>query len=78
MDKVQTYVNEQFVIFQQRNLEDSREAQGNGDKEHEHRNEEATSRTLKGHVKNMHKKPPKLDGDVDLKGFEAWQRKYMD
>ena len=26
----------------------------------------------------MHKKPPELDGDVDLKGFEAWQRKYMD
>ena len=42
---------------------------------HDHRNEEETSRTpgnANGQVKNMHKKPPELDGDVDLKGFEAW------
>ena len=44
----------------------------------DHRNEEATSRTLPGNTKNTHNKPPELNGDVDLKCFEARQYKFMD
>ena len=28
-------------------------------------------------IKNTHKKPAELSGDIDLKGFETWQSKFM-
>ena len=80
VDIAQNNVNEQFVAYQQRNFENSREAQGNGDGVHDQRNEGATLR-IPGNAnttKYAHKKPPELDGDVNLKGFDAWQRKYVD
>ena len=78
--ETQNNIMEQFTEYQNRNLEQSRVEETHRVEETNHRTEDpqrSTRGTTPG-TKNSHKKPPELEGDVNHKGFDAWNRKLMD
>ena len=77
-------VNEEFVVYCQRtqkNLAEGHqrnEVNGNDEEIETGLVEMATNAPSKAHMKNVHKKPIKMQSDISLKDFKIWKRKFSD
>ena len=74
-DSMDKEINEMFVVYCQRINESVAQIDPTNE---EDGHEIATHVRPNAHPKNIHKKPPEMDGDISLKDFEIWKRKFLD